>query len=268
MSNLLLTASEFANICQVTPRTIRWYQKQDLLKPVKKDAWNNYAYFAPDQALKVYRIKLLQQFSLPLKQIKNQLSKSLNLDEELRQLENFIQQKQAELKFLKSNQDIFSDEGDLTKHIKKDLVGPFDLFSWFIEHGDYYKIDGYIRELKSLANTLGIKYKDPAITLYLDDGYNPKDAKLEIALICTGAFQAKDLALPKDYSFKRFKKIKVLAFDFQGPYGFIEFAYKKLNKHLEDQKIKVAAPVFEYYLKNPMNTKNKLNYLTKICFPI
>lgn len=266
MSSQLLTATEFAKICQVTPRTIRWYQQKGILKP-KINHWNKYAYFAPSQALIVFRIKLLQQFNIPLREIKILLNKrSLSLDEELVKLDSFIKEKQKELKFLKEFNSVIDEKNEIK--LNKEKIWPSWLFSHKIEKGDYYKIDSYIRELKQTATTLGIKYKNSAIAFYYDEGYNPKAAKLEIALICMGKIPSVKSNLPANHEFRKFHKCNALTFDFRGPYNFIEFVYKKFNKYVKINKIQVTGAIFELYLNNPMNTKFPYDYLTKIVYPI
>lgn len=267
MSSQLLTATEFAKVCQVTPRTIRWYQQNGILKPVKIDHWNKYAYFSPSQALRVYKIKLLQQFNISLRRIKTLLNKkSLSLNEELVKLDKFIKEKQKELEFLKNFNSVIDIK--IKMKLKKEMVGQYRLFSHKIEQGDYYKIDTYIRELKQIATSLGIKYKSSAIAFYYDEGYNPKAAKLEIALICIGKIPRIEKILPSHHAFREFHKCSALTFDFRGPYNFIEFVYNKFKKYIKTHKILITGPIFELYLNNPTDTKSPYDYLTKIVYPV
>lgn len=268
MANQLLTASEFARVCQVTPRTIRWYQKQGILKPVKIDKWNKYAYFDPQQALKVFRIKLLQQFNLPLREIKTLINKkNLTLDEELKELDNLIKEKQKDLQFLKQINNILSPNSSPV--IKSEIIGTFQLFCFKVNNGDYHKVDEYLNNLRNSAKELKLKQLDTELTFYLDEDfeYRPKQSNLEIALIIK-KIPEKTFALEKNYYFRKFPKTKTLTFTFKGPYNYLPLVYKKIDKYIIDQKIKLTGPVFEIYLKNPMNTKSSYDYVTKICYPI
>lgn len=268
MSNQLLTASEFAKVCQVTPRTIRWYQEQGIIKPIKIDKWNKYAYFDPQQALKVFRIKLLQQFNLPLREIKNLVNdKNLTLDEELEKLDDFTKEKQKDFQFLKQINSILSP--DTQPNIKTEIVGPYQLFCYKVNNGDYHKIDEYLNHLRKYAKELRLKVLDYEITFYLDEDfeYRPKQSNLEIALIFKEAPKTSKI-LEKNYYFRDFPKTKALTFTFQGPYNYLPLVYKKVDKYIKDQKIILTGPVFEIYLKNPTNTKSSYDYITKICYPI
>lgn len=268
MSNQLLTASEFAKVCSVTPRTIRWYQEQGIIEPIKIDRWNKYAYFDPQQALKIFRIKLLQQFNLSLREIKNLVNdKNLSLDEELKKLDNFIKEKQKDYLFLKQINNILSPH--TSPDIKSEIIGIFQLFCYRVNNGDYHKIDEYLNKIRKYAKELKLKVLDYEITFYLDEDfeYRPKQSNLEIALIVEKPITTlKDLS--ENYYFREFPKTKALTFTFKGPYSYLTLIYKKVDKYIEDQKIKLSGPVFEIYLKNPTNTKSAYNYITKICYPI
>lgn len=269
MSNQLLTASEFAKVCQVTPRTIRWYQAQGLLKPVKVDNWNKYAYFAPEQALKVFKIKLLQQFNLPLREIKALLKSDrlLSLNDELEKLDKFIMEKQKELKFLKQFNSIIS--GNTSSILKQEGFGPFKLFCLKVEGGDYHKLDDYITELRKCAQELKLKTLDVEMTFYLDVDleYRPKESNFEVALVVTDTPKF-ELTLPKGFYFRKFPKTKVLTFVFKGPYNYLSLVYKRIDAHIKEQSLPLKGPSFEVYLKNPINTHSPYDYMTKIGYPI
>lgn len=270
MSNKLMTATEFARVCQVTPRTIRWYQSQGLLKPIKIDTWNKYAYFAPEQALQIFRIKMLQQFNLPLSQIKILINgnKLISLDDELKKFDLFIKEKQKEFMLLKQINNILLPNPE--PNLKNQLIGPYQLFCLKIENGDYHKLDEYLNQLRKLANNLKVQVLDSEITVYLDPElkYKPKQSDLEIALIVKKMPKKALLLLPKNFYFRKFPKTKALTFTFTGPYNYLSLIYKKTDQYIKDQKIKLTGPVFEMYLKNPKNTKSSFNYITKICYPI
>src|SRR3989338_472751 len=66
----LLTIKQFAEVCRTTPRTLRFYEKKGLFKPAVIDTFNKYRFYHPSQAREFLKIKLLQNFHVPLKQIK------------------------------------------------------------------------------------------------------------------------------------------------------------------------------------------------------
>lgn len=272
MSNNLLTVTEFSKVCQVTPRTIRWYQQKGILKPVKIDHYNKYAYFAPEQALDVFRVKLLQQFNLPLNQISNQIKskKIISFDAELKRLEQFIKQKQKELTFLKQNQPIFSEDSDIGKFLVNEPIGPFKLLCKKIENGDYHKIEEYITNLRKVAKILKLKVENSEMNFYLDPDlkYKPKKSPLEVALILGDNKRINSHSLPKNYFFKSFPKTLATTLVFRGPYIYLPLVYKKLDTYMEKKEVKLKGSVIELYIKNPINTVSSFDYKTKIGYPI
>lgn len=257
MSSDLLTATEFARICQVTPRTIRWYQKKGLLRPVKIDDSNRYAYFSPSQALLIFKIKLLQQHNLSLAKIYTIISepkqKSLNL--ELKALERQIKEKQKLLKFLHYLDSILVVKLKFTKEI----IGPFYLLSKTINNGNYYEIGNYLEELRSLADKNNLKQIGSEMTFYLDPElkFKPKNTRLEVAI-----------RVENNNCTKQYHSTKVLSFTYTGPYEFLSLIYDKLDKYILKEKIRLTGPVFEMYLKSLNDTKKSYHYVTKICYPV
>ena len=75
-----MTIKEFAKLCNCNPQTLRYYDKEDLLKPETVDAWTGYRYYSEEQALDFVKIKNLQEADFSIKEIKELLTKS---DEEI-----------------------------------------------------------------------------------------------------------------------------------------------------------------------------------------
>lgn len=270
MSNQLLTASKFAKVCHVTPRTIRWYQQMGLLRPVKIDKWNKYAYFEAEQAINVFKIKLFQQLNMPLKSMGSNIKKD-SLKREISELEKLIQEKQREINFLKKLNDLLY-EIPASYLLKVENVGPFELFSLTIAQGDYYKIDSYLENLRTVANNLGLQISE-GITFYLDSTlkYKPKGSPLEIAFKVVKSKSS--FGFPPEYKYRQFPKTKALVFQFKTPslYShdiYLPLVYKKLDRHISDKKIKLNGSVFEIYDKNLSKGKLSGEIVTKICYPI
>ncbi len=68
-----MTIKEFSNLCGCNPQTIRYYDRMNLLKPVKVDDWTGYRYYDEDQALDYVKIKNLQTAGFTIDEIKELL---------------------------------------------------------------------------------------------------------------------------------------------------------------------------------------------------
>ena len=69
----MMTIKEFARLCGCSTQTLRYYDKIDLLKPVKVDPWSGYRYYEKDQAVDFVKIKNLQAADFPIVRIKELL---------------------------------------------------------------------------------------------------------------------------------------------------------------------------------------------------
>ena len=72
----MMTIKEFAKLCSCNAQTLRYYDKIDLLKPVKVDPWSGYRYYAPTQAIDFVKIKNLQAADFTIDEIKSLLTQS------------------------------------------------------------------------------------------------------------------------------------------------------------------------------------------------
>ena len=70
-----MTIKEFAQLCSCGAQTLRYYDKIDLLKPVKVDPWSGYRYYEPAQAIDFVKIKNLQAADFTIDEIKVLLTK-------------------------------------------------------------------------------------------------------------------------------------------------------------------------------------------------
>lgn len=99
----MITIKEFAKLCKCNTQTLRYYDKIDLLKPVKVDPWSGYRYYAESQAIDFIKIKNLQAADFSIREIQSLLGASdqqifeafdLKIKEQAQKLERikFIQQ--------------------------------------------------------------------------------------------------------------------------------------------------------------------------------
>lgn len=72
----MITIKDFAVLCGCTTQTLRYYDRIDLLKPVKVDPWSGYRYYDAAQAIDFVKIKNLQAADFTIEEIKLLLTKS------------------------------------------------------------------------------------------------------------------------------------------------------------------------------------------------
>ena len=100
-----LTIHQFATLCRTTVRTIRFYDKKGILRPASVDPFTGYRYYHPHQTREFFKIKLIQRFNVPLKEIEKvgkSYSESSFLDKKLSDLKTVIEEKQKEYRALQT----------------------------------------------------------------------------------------------------------------------------------------------------------------------
>ena len=66
----MLNIKKFAELCQCSTQTLRYYDHQDLLKPYYIDKLSGYRFYKMEQAVDFYKIKEFQTIGFTIKEIK------------------------------------------------------------------------------------------------------------------------------------------------------------------------------------------------------
>lgn len=113
-----MTIKEFAKLCNCNPQTLRYYDKEDLLKPIEVDSWTGYRYYSEEQAIDFVKIKNLQEADFSIKEIKELLSQS---DEDIYQaFKEKIAEQEAKLERIRKIQATYlSEKHNMEVFIKK-----------------------------------------------------------------------------------------------------------------------------------------------------
>lgn len=152
-----MTIKEFAKLCNCNPQTLRYYDKEDLLKPNEVDVWTGYRYYSEEQALDFIKIKNLQEADFSIKEIKDLLQKS---DEDVyRAFDKKIKEQVAKLNQIRKIQSTYLSEKQnmeaMVKGIRKKILesaleyDPEDEFGISKEY--YKKLIDNTNELFELA---------------------------------------------------------------------------------------------------------------------
>ncbi len=262
----LITINEFAKMCRTTVRTIRFYDKLGLLEPVQIDSRTKYRYYSPFQTRDFFRIRLLQNFKVPLKNIKETISRPY-LEEKIKGVKQELEEKRKEYRFLQTINDFFFGKINLKRVMKKETIGPFTLFGTYVEQGSYHQITADMAHIEKKAVELGIATTGKRMVFYLDpDRYKPKNTRLEIASICQKVPQA--IKLPQGYFVRKFNKTAGYVFTYKGPSEFITLVYEKLHEQEVLKKFPVLPHPFDYEIYGPLDAPSSYDYLTKIVFPL
>jgi len=103
-----MTIKEFSQLCGCNPQTLRYYDREDLLKPVHVDQWSGYRYYEEEQAIAFIRIKNMQKAGFSIEEIKELLNKDDAVIYEA--FENKIAEEEKRLQEIKTIQKAYQTE--------------------------------------------------------------------------------------------------------------------------------------------------------------
>lgn len=272
MESKLLTIQEFAKLCRSTPRTLRLYEQLGLIYPTERGKWNKYRMYDPNLGRLFFRIKLLQNFHVPLEEISKVLRAETTedfLSEKVTSLYKEIEEKQKEYRFLRKFKKFFFEES-LAEIVKEETIGPYFLFGKIIEEEHYHKITPDFEALSTLADELHLGRTNFSIALYLEpEKYKPINTKIEMSVVIKKGKMLEGTTLPDGYFLKKMPKTKVYSYKYKGPYEFITLVYERLHELEIVQHLPINFEPFDLYTDDYRNKKRSIYSLTtKICFPI
>lgn len=272
MNSNMLTIQEFAKLCRSTPRTLRLYEQLGLIQPAERDKWNKYRLYDQKQGRLFFRIKLLQNFHVPLEEIAKLLNTETTKDflsEKVTALYKEIEEKQKEYRFLKKFKKFYF-EDSLSQIVKTETVGPYFLFGKVVEKEHYHKLTPDFEALSKLADDLHLGRTKLSITLYLEpEKYKPLNTRIETSVVVKKQKLPKGLSMPDGYFLRKMPKTSVYSYKYKGPYEFITLIYERLHELNITGSLSVTFHPFDISYDDFRDKSVSLYDLTtKICFPM
>lgn len=174
-----MTIKEFAKLVGCNPQTLRYYDHENLLKPVKVDEWSGYRYYDEKQAITFVKIKNLQKAGFKIDEVKELLDKDDRVIYEA--FDKKIKEEEARLQEIKNIQKSYRTEmEDILERIKEyeeKLAKEMASFDFKAEFGDDYKKFEALGEstLHMFDQTL-----DKADDLHLENYHEGDEEEIEI----------------------------------------------------------------------------------------
>ncbi len=280
-NGILLSIGQLAKICNVSHKTLRYYDDLDLLKPAKVNADNGYRFYSKWHITRIMTIKQLQDIGVSLTEIKSFLQKdgSANvidslqniLTEQENELEEQIRQLQSSLKkvkLLQSQCESIKDKVIFDTHsqiIIKKLQTRRIVFKLY--RGEYkpdvfrefYKsiIDNFIQDGVDISgidsSPLAIFKRDNTSgNIELKIGYGVKSD------LISNKYCQEDIA-GGEYA----------CYIHEGNYeSLMNDLYERIYSNIEKSGYKVTGPCVVNYYINEAITPQSENFITEIQFPI
>ncbi len=257
---------DFSSMSKTTIKTLRYYEKEGLLKPVYVDLNTGYRYYETSQLMEISKIISLRQIGLSIKDIKNILN-GYNMVEILNK-----RKKELEDDLVLFNMELSKINYLLEGDNMKNEIFIKEIPSYVIYYcdgiiSDFSKIPEFVlqagEECAKVNPNLKCITPDYCYISYLDGEYKEKDIKIRYGQAVEKVGKETDRI-----KFKMMDAITAVCIYHKGAYDNLRDSYNIILKFIEDNGYEVIDNPRECYIDGCWNKDNEDNYLTEIQFPI
>ena len=257
---------DFSSMSKVTIKTLRYYEKEGLLKPAFIDQATGYRYYESSQLIDISKIISLRQIGLSIKDIKNVLDGQ--------DMSNVLNKRKIEIE-----KNIIDYNTQLSKinYLLEENNMNNEIFIKEIPSYIVYYRDGFIEDLSKVTEFVlqtgaecananpGLKCITPdyCYVSYLDGEYKEQDIKIRYAQAVETFGNETD-----EVKFMKSNPITAICIYHKGSYENFRASYEIVLKYIEENDYEIIDNPRECYIDGCWNKENEEDYLTEIQFPV
>ena len=276
---------EVASTCNISIRTLRYYDEISLVVPEIRKEGSKYRYYSKDQMVNILIIRKLRCLGIGLKEIKEIVSTN-NLDvmkgsvterlddihKEIVELERSQREGEVLLRRLEEGSEIISmrddprlASGSLPDEIKIEKVPKIHIYYSRKVMKAYHNEEVSLDRWAGIGDEVrehGLKSSGPIIVTYhtdLLDQFLSKTCDIEFGM------QVEECDSDKVRDFGGFMAVTIFHI---GPYNDIIKTYVKALQWINQNNYKVSGPVSEEFIISPVDVKDENEHVTKILSPV
>lgn len=257
---------DFSKITNLTVKTLRYYDEQNILIPSYRDDENSYRYYGEKDFEKAQFIATLRAFDFSISEIKDILGNCESPDD----LSFYLEEKKIRIeKTIAKEKELIAKMNLYIKPMDKEEIGmdykieekviPAITVASIRFKGKYSDVGKYIGEIyKAVKNcSAGAPFN-----CYFDMEFKD-EADIELCVPTT------QLISDHTVSAKKLPAVKAICTVHRGSYEKLNLAYKALLDYAGEHHLNCLTPTREVYLKGPgmIFKGNENNYLTEIILP-
>ncbi|WP_300914425.1 MerR family transcriptional regulator [Faecalibaculum rodentium] len=258
----MITIGKMSQACQLSVKTLRWYDQTGLLKPVHIDEKTGFRYYSLDQIDRVILIKRYKRFGFSLEEIASLLeaeedSLTASLFQKRRELEAQIlelQQISAEMgKFLKKE----TEKNKMSEEIRIVETSEMPVYG-LRQHmavKDFGTAFGTIFEQVAKDH---LQPAGPTGARYYDEEFDREDSDIEVFI---------PLAT-KEGANASVGGMTCAKLTHNGGYSTLDESYARLVKWIEENGYQTTGAPYELYVKTGYENPNPATWETDIYFPV
>lgn len=261
---------DFSKMSKVTIKTLRYYEKEGLLKPYFVDYNNGYRYYEGYQLIDLSKIISLRQIGFSIEEIKKIIKDDTDINNMLKVKKEELKKNINEYNYQLSKINYLLEEKDMKNEV---FVKEIPSYYVYYKEGvlkDYSETSEFIQKSGAECLELNPNIKcvspDYCYMNYLDGEYKEKDIKIRYAQ----AVMKEDKPFKENDSIKfmEIPKVKAICIYHRGAYDNLGESYSKILKYIEDNNYKISDYPRECYIDGIWNKENIEDWLTEIQIPI
>jgi DNA-binding transcriptional MerR regulator len=266
----MYSIGDFSKINKITPKTLRHYDRIDLLKPAFIDERTGYRFYSVEQLPVIRKILMLKELGFTLSEIQLIMNEESTIASLLMQREKQIQQtiREEQQMLVRVREYLVKIKGERTmsdqvqiKSLPEVIVA--SMRTKVANYDTYFNI---VPKMGEYMRSVGAVCTEPAycFTIYHDGEYRESDIDVEI---CESV-----VAHCKESEKVTFKTISAVAdaacLYHKGSYKTIHETYNQLFQWISCQGYDVIDNPRESYVDGIWNKKNEAEWLTEVQVPV
>ncbi|MFD0713213.1 MerR family transcriptional regulator [Paenibacillus sp. GCM10027626] len=271
----MLSIGEFSKICEVSTKTLRYYDEIGLINPDEINPENGYRYYSIRQLEKMLFINRLKSYHFSLEEIKaileleedqseEKLYSALNrkrreIQEKLNAFEYTLKQLSYDILNLEKGIPIMAYLGDIEVQLVK--TKPMNILNirQMMSSDDYAAGYGkYFSRLYEKIAAEKLTLRGTPMTIYHSPEFNPASNDIEFAIpIEESVEETRDL--PGGLCAKSVLK---------GSYSELTSVYARLREWIENEGYELVNSPYEVYVTDPKRAAVPEEMVTEVYFPV
>ncbi|WP_035431951.1 MerR family transcriptional regulator [Bacillus sp. UNC322MFChir4.1] len=269
----MYTISRFSQLCKMSARMLRHYDKEGLLKPVYIDTANGYRYYENSQLEMALLIKKLREYKFSLPEIKTILQTSdrklfirfihLKINELSKEINRYRRIIIEMQEMIEKKVDLIQGERrayDILLGMRKEVSVVSQRLQIHIAD-----VDKCIDSLYDKAEESNIQLRGVPSVIFFDEEFSPDYSDIELMI---PIIPGNERDISREWQIKKLSQKFIATTLHIGSYDYIGYAHMALEEWAECNGYCLDGPPYETYLKVPECDCSVEEYVTQICFPV
>lgn len=271
----MLSIGDFSKICEVSTKTLRYYDEMGLIKPDEINPENGYRYYSIRQLKKMLFINRLKSYHFSLEEIKALLDweedqsdeklrsaldrKKREIEDKLKAFEQTVHQISNDILNVEKGLPIMSYMDDIEVQLVETRPMNILYMRQMMSRDDYaFGYGKYFSRLYEKIATEKLTSLGTPMTIYHSAEYNPASNDIEFAIPVKETVNG-TRNLPGGLCARSVLK---------GSYSELTSVYAKLREWIENEGYVMVKSPYEIYVTDPYQGTVPENHVTEIYFPV